>query len=119
MSAASISSTVNRPIEADQDAPAVEPVVVVQGSLVDSWLEPAGSCDWNSQVVLQITPRRRARDPVRHPDLMILEAPASMVPDRGWLTDLAENMCNGCLVWVRARPLPSGLYEALALELER
>ncbi len=59
--------------------------IVVTGAIVDSWVEPPGTSGDGSRLVLQVAPQGRPKD------LMIVEAEASLVPDRGWLEDLGEN----------------------------
>src|SRR5690606_31031144 len=44
------------------EAPTEGRDLVVLGSFVDSWVEPAGSCDWDSRLVLQVAPRGRPRE---------------------------------------------------------
>ena len=39
---------------------------------------------------------------------MIVEAEASLVPDRGWLEDLGENLCHGSPVAAVGRRDPGG-----------
>ena len=87
--------------------------VQVRGRIVDSWVEPSGTCDWDSRLVLQVAPRGRSRD------LVTLEASASLVPDLDWLTDLAENLCHGSPVNVLALPTRSGDLRAIRLTSDR
>ena len=87
--------------------------VLVFGAIIDSWVEPAGSCDWDSRLVLQIAARSRPDE------LVIVEADAALVPDLGWLADLGENLCHGSPVSLRARQLRSGTLEAVHLTLDR
>ena len=53
--------------------------MVVTGAIIDSWVEPAGLPGDGSRLVLQVAPSGRPKD------LMIVEAEASLVGDRGWL----------------------------------
>lgn len=85
----------------------------VIGSIVDSWVEPAGQCDWDSRLILQISPRGRSHE------LVIAESEAALVPDLGWLADLAENLCHGSPVSVRLRRGPDGDLKVTQLDLER
>src|SRR5262249_28348498 len=85
----------------------MEPETSVRGAIVDSWVERAGS-----QLVLQVAPRGNPGG------LMIVEAEASLVPDRGWLEDLGENLCHGSLVSVVGR-VKSGFLRATRLQLAR
>src|SRR5690606_33574398 len=87
--------------------------LTVCGAIVDSWVEPAGSCDWNSRLVLQVAPRGRPRD------LLILEADATLVPDLGWLADLGENLCHGSPVSVQARVSVGGRLRVTQIDLAR
>jgi len=86
---------------------------IIDGAIVDSWVEPAGSFGVNSRLVLQIAPKGRPRD------LMIVEAEASLVPDRGWLQDLGENMCHGSPVAAVGRLDLAGMLRATQLRLAR
>jgi hypothetical protein len=92
---------------------AMESEIVVNGAIVDSWVEPAGSVGSASRLVLQVAPRGRPRD------LMIVEAAASLVPDRGWLEDLGENLCHGSPVAAVGRLRPTGFMAATRLQLDR
>lgn len=85
--------------------------VEVRGAIVDSWVEPAGSCGWDSRLVLQVAPRGRPRE------LMTLEADARLVPDLAWLADLGENLCHGNPVSVVGHRTRSGLVRATRLDL--
>ena len=67
----------------------MESEMVVTGAIVDSWVEPAGQPGEGS------SPGPPGRPQGRPKDLMIVEAEASLVPDRGWLEDLGENLCHG------------------------
>ena len=87
--------------------------MMVTGAIVDSWVEPSGTCGDGSRLVLQVAPRGRPGD------LMIVEAEASLVSDRGWLEDLGENLCHGSPVAAIARPTLGGLFWATRLQLAR
>lgn len=106
-------SAVERVARPATDVLAEGPELLMLGSIVDSWVEPAGSCDWDSRLVLQVAPRGRPRE------LMTLEADAILVPDLGWLADLGENLCHGSLVRVKARRSRSGDLEVTELDLDR
>ena len=85
----------------------------IQGAIVDSWVEPAGPLRLESRLVLQVAPRGRPGD------LMIVEASASLVPDRGWLEDLGENLCHGSPVAAEGRMHVSGQLRATRIDLVR
>ena len=79
------------------------------------WLSPARSSTRGS------SPRGgRATEPPRAPgrpqgsarDLMIVEAEASLVPDRHWLEDLGENLCHGSPVAAVGRLTLGGFFSA-------
>ncbi|QDV38180.1 hypothetical protein [Tautonia plasticadhaerens] len=106
-------SAVDRIARPAADAPAEAPELFLLGSIVDSWVEPAGSCDWDSRLVLQVVPRGRPRE------LLTVEADAVLVPDLGWLADLGENLCHGSPVRVKARRSRSGDLEVTELDLDR
>jgi hypothetical protein len=86
---------------------------LVTGAIVDSWVEPAGPTGESSRLVLQVAPKGRPSD------LMIVEAAASLVPDRGWLEDLGENLCHGSPVAAVGRLGRSGFFAATQLRLAR
>lgn len=86
---------------------------VVTGAIVDSWVEPSGETANPSRLVLQVAPKGRPSD------LMIVEAEASLVPDRGWLQDLGENLCHGSPVAAIGRLTLSGFISATHLRLAR
>ncbi len=87
--------------------------LTVTGAIIDSWLEPAGSQGDASRLVLQVAPSG-------HPqDIMIVEASASLVGDRGWLEDLGENLCHGSPVAAVGRLTLTGLLWATQLHLAR
>jgi hypothetical protein len=85
----------------------------VTGVLVDSWVERPKRRHDALRVVLQVAPLGRPGD------LMIVEAAASLVPDRGWLQDLGENMCHGSPVAAVGRLLWNGLLDATEIRLDR
>jgi hypothetical protein len=91
----------------------MESEVVLSGAIVDSWVEPAGSTGTDSRLVLQVAPRGRPRD------LMIVEADARLVPDRGWLEDLGENLCHGSPVAAVGRLNFRGFIAATRLQFAR
>jgi hypothetical protein len=87
--------------------------IVVTGAIIDSWVEPSGALRDASRLVLQVAPRGRPKD------LMIVEAEASLVPDRGWLEDLGENLCHGSPVAAVGRLTLSGCFSATQIHLAR
>jgi len=87
--------------------------IVVTGAIIDSWVEPSGALRDASRLVLQVAPRGRPKD------LMIVEAEASLVPDRGWLEDLGENLCHGSPVAAVGRLTLSGFISATQIHLDR
>src|SRR5215213_10658501 len=87
--------------------------IVVTGAIVDSWVESSGSAGDESRLVLQVAPRGRPKD------LMIVEAQASLVPDRGWLQDLGENLCHGSPVAAVGRLTLGGFFSATQIRLAR
>ena len=91
----------------------MESEMVVTGAIVDSWVEPSGVSDDKSRLVLQVAPKGRPRD------LVIVEAQASLVPDRGWLEDLGENLCHGSPVLAVGRRMINGFMSASCLQLVR
>ncbi len=86
---------------------------IIQGAIVDSWVERAGPSRPESRLVLQVAPRGRPGD------LMIVEASASLVPDLGWLEDLRENMCHGSPVAAEGRMNVAGMLRATKIDLAR
>jgi hypothetical protein len=50
---------------------------------------------------------------------MIVEAEASLVPDRGWLEDLGENLCHGSPVAAVGHLTLGGLFSATEIHLAR
>jgi hypothetical protein len=87
--------------------------MVVTGAIVDSWVEPSGALGEASRLVLQVAPKGRPKD------LMIVEAEASLVPDRGWLEDLGENLCYGLSVAAVGRLTLGGSFSATQIRLAR
>ena len=85
----------------------------VQGAIVDSWVERPGPTRRESRLVLQVAPKDKPHD------LLIVEAAASLVPDRGWLEDLGENLCHGSPVAAEGRLNVAGQLRATRIELER
>jgi hypothetical protein len=91
----------------------MESEMIVNGAIVDSWVEPPGASGDDFRLVLQVAPRGRPED------LMIVEAEASLVPDRGWLEDLGENLCHGSPVAAVGRLTLRGSFNATQLRLAR
>jgi len=87
--------------------------LVVNGAIIDSWVEPARSIGGEARLVLQVAPRDRPKD------LMIVEANSSLVPDRGWLEDLGENLCHGSPVAAVGRLTLRGFISATQLRIAR
>ncbi len=87
--------------------------MTLTGAIVDSWVEPAGLAGDGSRLVLQVAPSGHPKD------LMIVEAEASLVGDRGWLEDLGENLCHGSPVAAVGRLTLTGLLWATQLRLAR
>jgi hypothetical protein len=87
--------------------------ILVTGAIVDSWVEPAGPVGDAARLVLQVAPRERPKE------LLIVEAEASLVPDRGWLEDLGENLCHGSPVSAFGRWTIGGCVAASRLYLDR
>lgn len=87
--------------------------LMVSGAIVDSWVESPRAVESDPMVVLQVAPRGRPRD------LVIIEAKASLVPDRGWLEDLSENTCHGSPVKAFGRMMLNGFVSATHLQLIR
>lgn len=85
----------------------------IKGSIIDSWVEPAGALRDASRLVLQIAPRGRPSD------LLIVEAEASLVPDEAWLEDLGENLCHGSPVSAEGRFTLGGMLRATRIQLAR
>jgi hypothetical protein len=97
----------------NEEIPRMETEMVVNGAIVDSWVESARTALRGARVVLQVAPRGRPKD------LVIVEAEPSLVPDRFWLEDLSENLCHGSPVLAVGRPSFDGLVAATRLQLAR
>jgi hypothetical protein len=91
----------------------MESEMVVSGAIVDSWVEPCGPTGEAARLVLQVAPKGRPKE------LVIVEAKASLVPDRGWLEDLGENLCHGSPVMAIGRRMINGFLAASCLQLIR
>jgi hypothetical protein len=91
----------------------MESEMVVKGAIVDSWVESIGGTTDSPRLVLQIAPRGCPKD------LVIVEAEASLVPDRGWLEDLGENLCHGSPVLAVGRRMLNGFLSANQLQFAR
>ena len=91
----------------------MESEMVISGAIIDSWVEPFGATQDSSRLVLQVAPKGRPRD------LVIVEAQASLVPDRGWLEDLGENLCHGSPVMAIGSRMLNGFMAASRLQLVR
>ncbi len=87
--------------------------LIVNGAIIDSWVEPSGALGDASLLVLQVAPQGRPKD------LMIVEAEASLVQDRDWLQDLGENLCHGSPVRAIGRLTLRGFVSATQLRLAR
>lgn len=87
--------------------------LVVNGAIIDSWVEPAHSIGEEPRLVLQVAPRGRPKD------LMIVEANSSLVADRGWLEDLGENLCHGSPIAAVGRLTLRGDFRATQLRIAR
>ena len=85
--------------------------MMVSGAIVDSWVERANAAGTGSRLVLQVAPWGHPKD------LMIVEVEATLVPDRGWLEDLGENLCHGLPVDAVGRLTLSGLFSATQIRL--
>ncbi len=85
----------------------------VTGAIIDSWVEPASMPHHPQRLVLQVAPQGRPKD------LLIVEASASLVGDRGWLQDLGENLCHGSPVAAVGRFTVDGMLNATRLKLAR
>jgi hypothetical protein len=99
--------------ETDEEEPRMDTEMVVTGAIVDSWVEPSGKLDDASRLFLQVAPTGRPED------LMIVEAEASLVPDRDWLQDLGENLCHGSPVAAVGRLTLGGFFSATQIRLAR
>lgn len=85
--------------------------LLITGAIIDSWVERGQAEDRGSRLVLQVAP-------LGHPkELMIVEAEATLVPDRGWLQDLGENLCHGLPVSAVGRMTLSGQLSATQIRL--
>jgi len=102
----------DRPIAGGEEQ-GMDREMTVTGAIVDSWVEPSGAPDEASRLVLQVAPMGRPKD------LMIVEAETSLVPDRDWLQDLGENLCNGIPVAAVGRLTLGGYFSATQLRLAR
>ncbi len=91
----------------------MESEMVVNGAIVDSWVEPTRTEADGTRLVLQVAPRGCPKD------LVIVEAEPSLVPDRLWLEDLSENLCHGSPVFAVGRRSMSGFVAATRLQLAR
>jgi hypothetical protein len=87
--------------------------MVVKGAIIDSWIERTSADGDGSRLVLQVAPQGRPHD------LLIVEASASVVPDRGWLEDLQENLCHGSPVAAVGRLNLDGQLLATHIEFAR
>jgi len=85
----------------------------ISGAIVDSWVERASSTWDRPRVILQVVSKDRPGD------LVIVQADASLVPDRGWLEDLGENMCHGSPVAAVGRLTIGGLLSATQIQFVR
>jgi hypothetical protein len=86
---------------------------IVTGAIIDSWVEPAGLLRAGSRLVLQVAPSGHPKE------LLIVEAEASLIGDRGWLLDLGENLCHGNPVAAVGRCNLAGWLMATQLRLAR
>jgi hypothetical protein len=84
---------------------------IVQGSIIDSWVERTGTHRHSPRLVLQVAPRGRPRE------LLIVEAEASLLADAGWLEDLGANLCHGNLVAASGRLNRRGWLDATRIDL--
>ncbi len=85
----------------------------VEGVIVDSWVEPAQTADAGARLILQVACRE-------YPDvLVIVDARASLVCDRGGLEDLSENLCHGIPVLALGTRSFNELFVATWLQLTR
>ncbi len=82
---------------------------LIRGSIVDSWVERDE--EGKPRIVLQVHPVGSKLD------LVIVEAPASLLPDRGWIEDLGENLCHGNPVVAIGKPAHGGCLRASFLDL--
>jgi hypothetical protein len=98
---------------ATEEEQGMETEILVTGAIVDSWVEPPCGGSEGTRLVLQVAPKGRPKD------LMIVEAEASLVPDRFWLEDLGENLCHGSPVAAVGRLTLGGFFSATQLRLAR
>ena len=91
----------------------MESELMVSGSIVDSWLERTSSRRGEARLVLQVSVPGRPRE------LIVVEAPTTLVPDAGWLEDLRGNHCHGSPVAASGRLTERGSVSASRLHLER
>lgn len=91
----------------------MESDLVVNGAIVDSWIESSREIDDSPRLVLQVAPKGRPRD------LIFVEAEASLIPDEGWFEDLSENTCHGSPVLAIGRRMLNGFVTATRLQLVR
>jgi len=95
------------------EEPRMESDLVVNGAIVDSWIEASREFDDSPRLVLQVAPKGRPRD------LIFVEAEASLIPDEGWYEDLSENTCHGSPVLAIGRRMLNGFITATCLQLVR
>jgi hypothetical protein len=91
----------------------MESEIVLNGAIIDSWVETSGVSDDMSRLVLQVAPKGRPKD------MVIVEAEASLVQDEDWLLDLGENLCHGSPVYAIGRRMINGFLAASCLQLIR
>jgi hypothetical protein len=96
-----------------EEEPRMESDLVVNGAIVDSWIESSREIDDSPRLVLQVAPKGRPRD------LIFVEAEASLIPDEGWYEDLSENTCHGSPVLAIGRRMLNGFITATCLQLVR
>jgi hypothetical protein len=96
-----------------EESSRMESEMVVSGAIIDSWVESTQARTDRTRLVLQVAPRERPKD------LVIVEAEASLVPDRFWLEDLSENLCHGSPVLAVGRQCFNGFFAATRLQLAR
>ena len=85
----------------------------IRGCIIDSWVEWSGTSSSARRVVLQVAPQESPRE------LVIVEAPPSLLPDVGWLEDLGSNLCHGNPVSAVGRLDTDGRLTASQLVFER
>ena len=106
-------SLVSARLADDEEGRDMDTEIVVTGAIIDSWVEPARTPTDGSRLVLQVAPSGRPKE------MMIVEAEASLVSDRGWLQDLGENLCHGSPVAAVGKLNFKGLFRATQLRLAR